>query len=195
MPREIKAISRRDYHRQLEVYATARFSQHDYVVARGDRHWTISRSGYQPYWADVVILSNGGVVVWGDVELVCFAYGPRGEPLDCLAWMADSEFEYAAGKANIGSGMSLTRRSHEVALAELKDLRSSSSDPTELTAINIAIAMVRREEPFEDIDRHLFDANVDLPNVGHVIDSRVAMALAACRRLYHLLTKPKENHV
>ena len=192
----MKPVSARDHVAQIQCDAEKAFASHALLRNDADR-WRIGRPGSSTYWADIVAMSMGGLVVWGDIELVCFAYGPK-DPVARVHWMTTSDLSYVQEKAQIGSrhrGVA-TQFDPGVALHELRARIEESvadglqMDARHVEAIEDAIVAIRRGDGEDEMRRILYDAGLDtewLCDVGVVTSTAVIYAHAAVKRLAALL--------
>lgn len=187
----MKPTSRKDYEENLRRLAVQAFAQHDVLTTVGPGHWRIKNSKNGHHWADIVVLGMGGIAVWGDIEAVVFAYGPRREaPEDVIAWLAGSALGYAREKASIGmTGIGDRTEDAEVALWDvLAELEHE--DGPHAVALRRAADDLRRGDPVESVRNELFDAGLDgevAGSIGEVVAPRVVYALEAVNRLHEML--------
>lgn len=211
------AMSTEAWHDQLVKQAQNDFKDH-VLKTISPVHWRIRRPNSGMFWADIVIMGNAGIGVWGDIEGCFFAYG-SGAPEDIIAWMARADVEYyGRQKASIGmNGAELVDEYvGEVALYDLRQhlvQAKDEYDPEEWNrqrpgvpsvgvvyedAIRDAERSVRNGENMcnvhgqliEDIQDIEPDAYEWVNSVGKVTSCRVIYALVAVRKLWELLNKP-----
>ncbi len=169
--------------------------------------------------AEIITLSNGGILVSGDWSPVVFAHGPA-DPHSRIAWMGShpNVDSYIAEKATIGMGGrgdSLTEQwDSDVALWRLDDVISDrkewltvhTNDDPDFDADPVI-------EALKDARDHRYDGAMPLyhflqdalggegyewffdeaPNIGNVISPRVIYAHAAIRRLHLILTEANKG--
>lgn len=88
-----------------EERAKAAFALHEMKVI-GPGHWRIQNPHESSMWADIVVMANVGLAVWGDIEGCFFAYCSGAKtPEQVVAWMANADVGYyGRQKAHIGIG-------------------------------------------------------------------------------------------
>lgn len=132
--------SEKDYHAQMVTRAADAFAEHQ-IRERSDGRWLLERPGgegkwHSDYWAEIIVLRAGKLLVHGDIEHVIFGhYSDTRDPLDIVRWMGRHEDPayYVTQKALLGTGRELIevtddgvmerdlRRKYDERLAELRE--------------------------------------------------------------------------
>jgi len=187
------------------------FAGHQMKVI-GPGHWRIMNPSSGQHWADIVVMGNVGLAVWGDIEGCFFAYcSGATTPEQVVAWMANADVSYyGRQKANIGMTGSelvdeyvddvalydleqaLKQREEEYGPEDWEEPKSIYEDAFKETG-----EAINRGEPIESALHELCDtlmqAGVDdapyewVFSIGRVTSCRVIYALGATARLHELL--------
>jgi len=101
--REVMMISGDDWTKKRQEQAKEAFSGHQMKVI-GPGHWRVRNPESGQHWADIVVMANVGLAVWGDIEGCFFAYcSGATTPEQVVAWMANADVGYyGRQKAHIG---------------------------------------------------------------------------------------------
>lgn len=96
-------IDGQSWMKKRQEQAKEAFSEHEMKVI-GPGHWRVSRPDSGQHWADIVVMANVGLAVWGDIEGCFFAYCSGAKtPEQVVAWMANADVSYyGRQKAHIG---------------------------------------------------------------------------------------------
>jgi len=198
--------------------AKADFAQHQ-AKEVGPGHWRIAKPGtvVGAFWADIVVMGNVGLAVWGDIDGCFFSYcSGSGSPEAVVAWMANADVGYyGRQKAHIGMGGGelVDEYVDEVALYDLEqylEQRLEEYDeetldeprrgqPTARETYKKAFERARcavgrgdhmktvLDNLYEDLMNEDQDAYEWVYSIGQVTSCRVIYALAAVSRLHELL--------
>jgi len=122
----------------------------------GPGHWRIQQPGDSHFWADIVVMANVGLAVWGDIEGCFFAYCSGAKtPEQVVAWMARADVSYyGRQKAHIGmSG------------AELVDAYDA-----EVAHYDLRQAMKMREDEYDSEEWIEQRPGVDAPSIKEIYE-------------------------
>jgi hypothetical protein len=194
----MKAISRRDYEKDLQEQARKDFSGHDTYRVISPSQWRIFKPGTSTFWAEIAVMGSA-VAVWGDIDGCFFAYGPSSKhPEDVLRWLAGSNLGYAREKASIG----MTSIGHEtdlpeVALHRLHEMRTEYVEENDdgrfdtlIAAIEESCDQLETGSTVQDLREFLYDHSFDIgeiARIGRVTTARVIYALEAVNKLVQLM--------
>lgn len=208
-----------DAQRFAKFQATANDSLKDHVILKDTQDsWIIGKPGRSEFKAQIIATYNGALIVYGDVDIVCFAYGGTSDKLALLDWMANRvDFDwYVTQKASIGTGYDFVHTfSHEQALwdidREIADLREemtaaedNDDDGAEWGRLQTKVEtweyireFVYDGESAEEIQRQILEAFEDseLPGrIGRATATRVYWAWMILRKCWELVhgRKPVE---
>jgi hypothetical protein len=187
---------REDRKRQLSAEAARSYAKHE-IVSETNGRWLIKEryedgKGWKGgFWAEIIVLRGGGLLVTGDMESVIFRYGPE-HPRAAVAWMArrkTADDRYFLEKATIGSGPdSVQKWDLDVARDDIRELEKDE-DYEEFRERLVEI----REDELESRDLLLaglyeldFESEV-ISDIGMVVDTHLYFAHAALQRLDRLL--------
>lgn len=188
------------------------FSEH--VLQRKDTtRWVIQRPKRSEFWAEIMKLEGGKLLIHGDIDPVIFAYYSGGEdnsPEAVLQWVANmwDSPSYAQQKASIGSSSRAytTDYDPQIAASDIQFLIDQYVE--EFTAEEGGLETKEDEEIpepevitglkalFEQVDtlsavemwNEIYEVTGDVESsaVGDCIAPRVVYAVAAVRRLVEL---------
>lgn len=207
--------SGKQWMKEVQDAAKEAFSTHEKEDI-GPGHWRIIRPDSGAHWADIVVMGDMGLAVWGDIDGCFFAYNGSKNPEEIVAWIANADVEYyGRQKACIGMGSSelVDEFIDEVALYDLdqclKQLKEEHSlddwncprqeqstvGETYEEAFEMARSLIAcgedirfvQYELMEDVMNEDQDAHEWVFGIGKVTSSRVIFAMGAVARLHELL--------
>jgi hypothetical protein len=207
-------ISAEEWHKRIVERAHEDFAEHQ-LREIGPGHWRISRPDDGHYWADIVVMRNCAIAVWGDIAGCIFAYcSGEKTPEGVVAWMANADVSYyGRQKAHIGmGGIGIEQYVDGVALYDLdrhledaaegfgvswymQDVDKPPIGERYTPIIEEAKEAILRGDPIEHAHARLADELREfdqdcwewVPSIGRVTSVRVIYALAAIARLWELL--------
>jgi hypothetical protein len=96
-------IDGQEWMKKRQEQAKEAFAGHQMKVI-GPGHWRIKNPENGQHWADIVVMANVGLAVWGDIDGCFFAYCSGAKtPEQVVAWMANADVSYyGRQKAHIG---------------------------------------------------------------------------------------------
>jgi len=180
------------------------YSKHTITDETVDR-WRLSAPDTFGFWAEVVVLSNGTLLVHGDTDPVLF--GPMIDcrrPENAVHWMARSspDDSYFIGKASRAMGAAaaatIWRPSIDAFAENLEVFIEDMDEEDDRGPLEDMLYEARRSEDsdVEGLQRAFTDAtDADYEPRGHVISSTMIFAWAIIQRLSSLLKarEPKEE--
>lgn len=202
--------------KELQVLAKEAFAEHQ-MKEVGPGHWRIQRPGEQQYWADIAVMGNVALSVWGDIDGCFFAYCSGAKsPEGVVAWMGTADAcYYGRQKAHIGMGgpelvddyvdevalydldTCLAQKEEEHEPEDWSEPRGDGPSPqmTYTDAFGEARERIGRGEHMSIVHNELMDELRDIEpdayewvySIGQVTSVRVIYALAAVARLHELL--------
>ena len=201
-------ISASEWLNKRQAQAEKDFASHETLVEVGPGHWRISRADKSCFWAEIVVMANRAITVWGDISACTFAYCSGAKlPEDVVAWMARADASYyGRQKASIGMcDVGVVEFRDDVAVYDLKERINDAAEEfghewaivrTQYTdAIDAAISSIEYGYHIQVVHRELHDALSEIEDdcyewiydIGKVTSIRVIYALAAISRLHKLL--------
>jgi hypothetical protein len=158
------------------------------IESPGLARFVVGRPGDSAYRAEVVVLCWGHLLVHGDVDTVVFGRCSYRGWRQIIAWLADTNYDYAEEKAAIGTGCQEMAREFEaeIAVGDVLWLRrekhlSAAAARTILGLVMNGDAHGARQMIYDETD------DGELCDIGMCTAQRVFMAQAILRRLDALL--------
>lgn len=186
---------RKRRHEQLTGLAAKAFSNHDQISCE-DGRWYIASSSSVFYWAEVVWLRGGKLLVHGDIEAVIFDGGGDFIGIERARFFADSDIDYITSKASMGMGSDLAMEIDPSVMAfDLRvvfdDMRKQPPDYCDDKAcisIREAIEQLNNGVPTYEVIRELYDrVDNDWSCIGRVPSVRIYYAHGALKKLCELM--------
>lgn len=169
--------------------ATRAFENHA-MQQLSERHWTLRKPRSEMYAVDIVsLVSEGMIVVAGDISTAVFAVGPT-NPTDRLFWLADMEphGDRFLGKARIGSSNLVEVYDPDAAREDLTRLSRRYQEASLGELEKLARDLWSEAEKGEAYLREQFNrVGEEMPDIGKVIKPNFIYAWAAVKRLVSLI--------
>lgn len=186
--------SPKSYEAELAASARDAFASHAITSRAADR-WVIRNPTSSCFWAEIVVLRCGKVLVHGDTDIVCFAsYNSETAPESVVAWVAESNIAYLANK--VEPRMIVWEEDEDVAEYQifdaLKDREDDgvSSQDAYVRGYKAALSSLQRGYGLVDAAKEIYDVTGDSEasqTIGHVIAPKIFFAHAAVTKLHALL--------
>lgn len=180
------STARERYNDNLYDLVDEAFAKHALEDVSKPGCWQIGRPGDSMYWAEIVEVARGRLVVHGDIAMVVFQGSYRGRQL--MEWAAASHLGYLSGKIVAGPVHTYDR---DVAIGDLRARLAEIGDPNKGVELEEAIRALRNGEDIPDVTREIYTQlpeSIDwLSDIGKVIDPAVYYAHGALMRLAALL--------
>lgn len=113
------------YEREQQLLRMTENAFKDHVIrSRSQGRWRLRKRDHSEYWCEIVAMGGGGLCVWGDIDLVLFAYCSNSLPIAMVRWMGGTKsMDYVAEKANIGGGRNSSEEfDADAAVEDLEEL-------------------------------------------------------------------------
>lgn len=201
----MKKMSRQEYRKREKQWAEEAFRAHTVVRSWGGLfkdtvnhagNWSLRPTprpgGGLPVVGrtDVQVLRDGSVLVHGDIDLVRFSrFSPfhplKTIPMLAIRWVATSEITYLEGKAKRGMGHHWSAQVFKASIArqDIEEYLEEEyfEDPRPLGHYTCDNEWELSQELYADgLDTEL------MGRVGHITNSPIFYAWAACKRLWEL---------
>lgn len=107
---------------KVKDMAASLFAEH-VITKRDTGRWLLKHPKRGAYWCEIVAMAHGGLCVWGDLDLVMFAYCTHSDPVEVVHWMGrhGDSMDYVAEKAATGSSRPRHEFDSDTACEDLKE--------------------------------------------------------------------------
>ena len=203
-------ITRKQREEQFAEMAKESFKDHVILASHETPYlrWLVGRpNGSSVYQAEVLLTHRGSVIVYGDVDLVCFA-SYDAHHAGAVGWIATSNLDYLTSKAAMGTGREVAECwDPEVALDDAWSY--SEEDPDDYNDVHdpedrdeklswkqgwekIA-EMISNGRSQEKVQESIYDMTDDSEycGIGICPSPRVIWAYHLVRRLHSLIEESK----